>query len=376
MSDKAFKEFEIFFNKMFKVPKKCIVSKECIDIGDEFIPLVTRENSLKSYAKAEGLNKSDVTCHLARYMENLTPELLIKIEEWDGVDYIGELCRHVKLKDCNHEYFENYIKYWGSRIFARLKNPEHQNTFIILKGKQGIGKDRFVKNLIRGFGMYYSKFTVQPNKEIDTIHQIASNLVLHLEEFDQSHKLSMAFLKEIITCEEKTYRLPYDRAAMRRKMYASFISTVNLDDIFRDNTGNRRFSVFEVDKIDWSYKKDASAQIVAQFKALFDANYQLSKEAMAHMESKITSMTPEDDIDEILNFWSDRVGKLVLKGQSSSLDLDTVAPVIESIVKMTRWSTKRVFSILKQHGFSSKQGGNIRYFPTRSIKTEEISKNQ
>lgn len=360
--DSEYFKYKQFFFKQCKSPKKCILNGDAVETKNKFIPILMRTEALKSYALEEGLKTSQVPFQLARFIEDLKPELLIQIPEWDGVDRIKKAVNHVTLTgDMTVDHFENYLKYWGSRIFARLKNPDEQNIFIILKGPQGIGKDTFVKNLVRGFGCYASKFTVQPNKEIDTIHQIASNLVLHLEEFDQSHKLNVAFLKELITCEEKTYRLPYDRAAIRRKMYASFISTVNVENIFRDSTGNRRFAVFDIKAIDWSYPKGEQNQIVAQFKALYDQNYQLTDNAKSKMAEKISSLTPDSVDDELLDLWDTRVSYLIKAEQKSELKLEKVQHVIEDLRKQTGWQIKTVFSFLKQHGRSLKRGSNVLY---------------
>jgi predicted P-loop ATPase len=61
-------------------------------------------------------------------------------------------------------------------------------------------------------------------------------------------------LKAFITFAERTFRRPYDRNPIVKPALASFVGTINNESGFlTDPTGNRRFLIATVDRIDWGY---------------------------------------------------------------------------------------------------------------------------
>lgn len=365
--ESEFNNFRDFFDSALNDPRLCRISGAFVEKRrGEWKPVVNRMKALQSYAVEQELPHTKVEMHLTRYMENADPQLLVDLPEWDGRDWIGEICSYIRLKDpAESPVFEAYLKYWVSRIFARLENPIHQNLFLLLRGDQGIGKDRLIYNLFHKFDPYYSNFSVQPNKEVDTWHQVASHLILHLQEFDQTSKLGVPFLKELITTNVKEYRLPYDRAAEQRRMYGSFISTANVDNLFRDTTGNRRFAVFDLDYIDWNYPKDFGLQIMAQGQALYRDGFEIGSDAKGYMENKIVELTPDDIDDSIIDMWEDRLANLVKGSMNTKLAfrMPEVQGVIADLSRMSGWKQKTILSLLKRRGYSKKDKVSRYYYP-------------
>lgn len=358
--DSEYGKYKVFFKKHTKDIRKCKISGEVVDVADEYTPLVNRLETLQSYARDENIPKTHVCSHLHRYMEEIKPSLLITIPKWDGKDHIAKMCSHVTVKG-EHGLFERTMKSWLSGIFRRLQDPTNQNLFLILKGSQGIGKDTFVRHMLKGFDLYFSNFLIQPNREVETWHQVSSNLVLHLEEFDQSSKLSVPFLKALITTDHQSFRKAYERKAIRHAMRASFISTVNVDNIFRDSTGNRRFGVFEVEAIDWKYPKDVSPQIIAQAQ---ECNYLPSKEDKKALLERADDFTPDDFATEVLEYWDDRFNDIMqrpLNAGRDDLKMKDVNHVLEDVRRMSGWSAKAILQLLKKNGLSNKRGGVMHY---------------
>lgn len=380
--ESEFNQFRDFLDANLNDPRLCKISGSFVEKHrGQWKPVINRIKSLQSYAVEQELPHTKVEMHLTRYIENADPQLLVDIPEWDGRDWIREIVSYITFKnEAEKPVFEQYFKYWVSRVFARLENPINQNIFLLLRGDQGIGKDRLIYNLFHKFDPYYANFSVQPNKEVDTWHQVASHLILHLQEFDQTSKLGVPFLKELITTNRKEYRLPYDRAPESRRMFGSFISTANVDNLFRDTTGNRRFAVFDLEYIDWSYPKDFGLQILAQGQALYNGKFEIDKNYLDYMKAKIEELTPDDLSESVIEMWQDRMSMLRQRdGMMKELyKTHEVDGILSDIARSVGWSVRGIQSLLKRKGFSGKVNGNKRYsqnpsklFKNQAIKTEK-----
>lgn len=85
----------------------------------------------------------------------------------------------------------------------------------------------------------------------DKVYQCIKYWVAELVELDSTLKRDLANLKAFITESVDEFRKPY---AMKPTVYprkTSFYATVNNDDFLKDDTGNRRYWVIPVEKIDF-----------------------------------------------------------------------------------------------------------------------------
>jgi putative DNA primase/helicase len=356
--------YKEFFEKKFKGAKKDIISREFLwlDHGLWQSPLNWLD-AIKSYAIDENLNHSKIQFHLQRYISELPYEPLMNIPEWDGEDRIAALEPFIKLKGQPWSVFEDAFKEWGANVFRRLFDEGAQNRCIILKGTQGLGKDRLLNSLLSGFKPYYSKFST--NRDERAIwDQVTGNLVLHIEEFDQTGSMSVAFLKDLITRDYATYRSAFERKNLTRKCHGSFISTVNIDSILRDETGNRRFAVFEIEHIDWDYPKDIGLQVMAQFHALYLQGYKAKPETWLAVTEGNIQFEQVDIVPELLEIWDERLKTMMTFGDRD-LSFTLVAPVVSDLCKISGWKTKTILSILKVNNRSKKTKNGARYWPKK-----------
>lgn len=352
LGDDNYIEYKKFFNTYLSLAKRDIISHQFLEKdGYLWQDVKLKLDALKSFAQGAGLKPHQVAMHLDRYIHSRPVELLIDIPKWDGHDRIEELRLFIKIKNQEFSIFEDALKEWGANVFRRLYEENAQNRCIILKGAQGIGKDHLLKSLLQGFGPYYAKFSSNRD-EREAWSQVTGRLVLHIEEFDQTGQLSTAFLKDLITRDMVSYRAPYDRAAMTKKCVGSFISTVNIDTILRDETGNRRFAVFELESIDWKYPKNWSEQIVAQFYALYKANYRAQKETWIEVAKGNETYEAVDMVPEYLNKWDEDVAMLSSQKQKTELTYGETYNVIVDLCRQSGWKPKTICSILKTHGRS------------------------
>ncbi len=360
--DGDYAEFKAFFNRHLKGARKDIVSGRFLTRdGPQWQPVLAQIESIKSYANGIGLKVAQVPMHYARYENDQPGKLLIDYPEWDGVDRIDGLRNYVKFKNQDPDIFIDALKEWGANIFRRLYEEDAQNRCIILKGGQGIGKDHLLKSLFSGFGPYYAKFSSNRD-ERECWAQVTGRLVLHIEEFDQTGSLSIPFLKDLITRDWVTYRAPYAAAAVTRKCFGSFISSVNIDAVLRDETGNRRFAVFDIESIDWSYPKDWSAQILAQFYALYAAGYLAKESTWASVTTSNEQFEQVDVVPELLNMWDSRIGAISDDKGITEFEFHEIGFVLSDMTKVSGLKLRALCTMLKTNARAKRKHRGMVYW--------------
>ena len=258
------------------------------------------------------------------YADELTPEFLIDIPAWDGRDRVSELADACNITNIPKEYFGQFLKAWGAKMFQRAyDNRKHQNNCIILKGGQGIGKDRFIDALVGGLGMYADNYS-PTNDEVRKAMILSSLLVVKVPEFERLNKTDPDVLKNDITSDGTSTVGKYGKEVGKFEYRCSWIASANTFDFFRDHTGNRRFWVFVIDgkpgeAIRWGYPDSQSdkLQILAQFRQLAAEGYEVSADAKSEMDRYIARMTPEDPAEVLVCdfdiFVTEKIGELGLR---------------------------------------------------------------
>ena len=251
---------------------------------------------------------------ISRYAEELEPELLVEIPEWDGRDRVAELADACNVVNISKEHFAQFVKAWGAKMFLRAyDNRKHQNTCLIFKGGQGIGKDYWINTLVGGLDWYAADYSPQKD-EVRKAQILSSLLVVKIPEFERTNKIDADALKFDITSNGEQAIAKYGRESQRFEYRCSWIGSANTFDFFRDHTGNRRFWVFVLDgkpheaiRRGYPDSDQDKLQILAQFKQLAADGYEVSKEALKEMDKWVARMTPEDPIDQLVQDFDDLV---------------------------------------------------------------------
>ena len=127
---------------------------------------------------------------------------------------------------------------------------EATQGILVLKGKQGIGKTRFVQSLLpkelRGYIVTGKDISVGDK---DTMLSIMGNSIIELGEYGRVKGSNVDKLKAIITQSVDEVRKPYSKSIEKRPRIASFVATVNDDTFLKDDTGERRNWVIEVEAL-------------------------------------------------------------------------------------------------------------------------------
>ena len=130
---------------------------------------------------------------------------------------------------------------------------------LVFKGKQGLGKTRWFRALMpKEFLFEFFKNGVQLDlSKKDDIIQATSYWLCELGELGGTmRKSDRDALKAWLTSTQDEYRTPYDRKAEKYPRRTFFACTVNDDEFLRDDTGNRRFIVIDVEGLNHTHDID------------------------------------------------------------------------------------------------------------------------
>jgi predicted P-loop ATPase len=190
----------------------------------------------------------------------------------DGkIDHITRVAQFFEDKD---NTFSILLKKWLLGAVGRIlsDHPGQQHPMLVLDGKQGMGKSRFVWWLGSPLPAFYLQNSIN-TQDKDFLINLISKWIWEVEELGATlRKQDIESLKAFITKEIVTVRKPYGHEDIVKPATASFIGTINNSGGFlADSTGNRRFRVCTLTKIDWDYEKqvninDVWAQAVHLYK--------------------------------------------------------------------------------------------------------------
>lgn len=182
------------------------------------------------------------------------------LKPWDGTtDHIARLASHVHIacpKQCSREVaqkrFTKMFRMWMTGMVASLLSDKAINHEILtLIGKQGIYKSTFFEMLLPPqLRSYFNERSNNNMTDKDSVLAIAQYAIICLSEIDCMSTKELGSLKALITMASTNERAPYERYPEERPHIASFCATGNKREFLSDDTGNRRWMIFEVDAID------------------------------------------------------------------------------------------------------------------------------
>ncbi|BAV06171.1 Virulence-associated protein E [Filimonas lacunae] len=164
---------------------------------------------------------------------------------WDrNTDYIAGLANTVTTT--NQPAFLKYFRKWFVGLVACCLNPNASNHLVfLLKGAQGIGKTKFLRNLMPPeLKNYCNEAPFNPGSKGNE-RLLAENMLIILDEFDIKSDKQMDLFKFLVTCETVNAKRAYSNQLEQRPRIASFAGTTNRSSFLNDETGTRRFFVAE-----------------------------------------------------------------------------------------------------------------------------------
>jgi len=188
--------------------------------------------------------------------------------QWDGQNHILGLSD--KFTDTDG-MFAFFLRRWLIGAVAKAYTGT-QTAMLVLDGAQGIGKSQFAKWLCPLPGMYLDAAIHPDNK--DSLISLMTRWIWEVGELgNTTRRADRDALKSFLTMEQVTVRAPYGKHSIVKPALSSFIGTINADGsgLLDDNTGNRRYVIAELTKIDWGYTSLDIDQIWAEAVAAYNA---------------------------------------------------------------------------------------------------------
>lgn len=170
-----------------------------------------------------------------------------------------------KIKDRYHEPFEDmmsciqtdedrgvvqaFLKRWLYGCIGRVTH-NFQNYVLVLVGPQGAYKSSFCSWLCSGLGKeYFQEGQIILNDKDHTI-RLATKWIWSVSELGGSlRSADRSKMKDFLTREIVSERLPYAKYQFDADRLCNFIASENDKEILSDPTGNRRYLVFNIEKV-------------------------------------------------------------------------------------------------------------------------------
>jgi predicted P-loop ATPase len=157
---------------------------------------------------------------------------------WDGVPRLDSMLeRYFSVGHVEH-YTQPVSAKWMISAVARALRPGCQvDTMLVLQGKQGIRKSTAARVL---GGKWATDFDYDMGSD-EARGACSENWILEVGELSSLNKTQRDQVKQFITKRFDKFRAKYARRQDNHPRRCVFIGTTNEDEIFSDETGNRRF---------------------------------------------------------------------------------------------------------------------------------------
>jgi len=197
--------------------------------------------------------------HINEYLTSLADENQfnpihewIQSKPWDGKSRMQEWLQTIDT--ASNDVRDLILPKWAMSCVASWFSSDGQASHIVpvLQGAQGIGKDRWCKNLFPSSMSQYilEGHSVNPQSKDSLINAVRHAITILSELNASNRRNTQDEFKAWITSDEDKIRLPYGRSERVMPRRTTFIATVNELDFLKDDTGNRRFAVLQINEIE------------------------------------------------------------------------------------------------------------------------------
>jgi predicted P-loop ATPase len=256
--------------------------------------------------------------------------------------------------------WHEYLKKWLIAAVGCATNSAINNqTCLTLVGPQGYYKSTWLNRLVPDrLSGYLHVGTIDPDNK-DTMIHLSQCFLINLDELETLNKSELGSLKSIMTMGENRIRRPYAHFADQLIRRASFVGSINKDSFLADETGSRRFLVFEVDTINANHGIDMDkihAQAYYLFK--FGFRYWFDRDETATVNKRNKEFAIQTTEDEL-------VAKYCVAGSATEWKTATdIAQRMSSEYSYPlKTSSARDFGYaLRKAEFPTKKVGGIAYY--------------
>jgi len=289
-------------------------------------------------------------------------DIIDNLPEYDNNrDFINELASTVLTS--NQNLWEKCLKKWIVAWVASMNDNNITNqTVIILEGKQGIGKSKWISKLLpENLKTYIYSGTINPENK-DTLIYLSECALINLDELESLNRNQQGSLKELITKDKIKLRRPYGYNAENLPRRASFVGSVNTNEFLTDTTGNRRFLCFEALEINYEHKVDMIL-VFAQALHLFKNGFQFwfDKNEIAEINKsneKFRQVSIEEET--LISLYEPSLIDQDAKFLTNTEILNNLSAHVK--LAINQGARKRLGEALHRHGYARvKKGGRYVY---------------
>lgn len=243
------------------------------------ISAVIRTKLRDEGVKGLGAVEDAYTAHAVEHAYHPVRDYLNSLA-WDGHNRIAELAICIVGENPDVTYQNGaicplasvYLHRWLIGAVAKALASE-QNAMLVFTGPQGLGKSHLARWLCppRLADRHYLEADIN-TRDKDSYVRLMQMFIWEVGELDRTtRKQDVAELKQFISEKVVTVRRSYGRYDTRGPALASLIGTVNGQEFLADDTGNRRFFVLDVQRLDWAYQDINVDQLWAEAVARYRA---------------------------------------------------------------------------------------------------------
>jgi len=201
--------------------------------------------------------KIDLETYLgSNYIKHINPlkEYFKNLNKWDGIDHINKLTSYIPTDD--NVFFEYHLKKWLVRSVKTVleENFYNKQCLVFVQEEQNSGKSTLCRFFCPPELKKYLAENISDDK--DGLIQLCKNFLINLDELDMIPRRYIDAYKSMFSRPHVNIRLPYAKNNSYQTRNCSFISSTNLINFLKDETGNVRWVCIElIGQIDFDYSK-------------------------------------------------------------------------------------------------------------------------
>ena len=173
----------------------------------------------------------------------------VESHEWDGKPRVrtwfqrlfGATAPPLREKGLEDRYIGDVAEAWFIGAIKRMySETKHEIVPVFISHDQGIGKGQALK-YTAGRDSWYIETLADVKEKDRFLESVRGNIIVELAESKQIRSNDVEALKAFISMSSDQFRAPYARFNDRKPRHFILAATSNLDNVFVDITGNRRF---------------------------------------------------------------------------------------------------------------------------------------
>lgn len=184
--------------------------------------------------------------------------------EWDGIPRMKDWFIKTlgvtapalsSVPEAEAEYIEKVTETWMIGAVKRQYGPIKHEIVPVFIGLQGAGKGNLLK-FMSGRDEWFASTSESISDRKKFMESISGRVIIELGEAVQFRTNDAESLKQFVSQEEDSFRMSYGRRASTFVRRFVLVATSNLDTVFTDPTGNRRFFPLYCDDSRIEYRVD------------------------------------------------------------------------------------------------------------------------